>query len=304
MKLYLQTTEMGAYPSHLKSGLPAGMRNMLRAFLFMSCAITSTAVAASQDKEDFKEPAVPSFAQAAAGDPNPWPKEAKAYARFLEFSGYKWSVKEHDVPAGPGPNRFSGREEDVWADDEGLHLTIKKRDGNWYSTEVILQENFGYGTYIFHTKTEPEYVDPNVIAGMFTWDAELPWPNRELDFEFARWSDPDDPTNAQFVIQPFTTPGNWLRYRVEPDENEPYLTQVMTWQKGRVDFKTARGRFDSLRIPEAAVIAAWTHTGDTVPEPRKENIRINLWLDDGKPPAMDKPIELLVTKFLYLAPGK
>ena len=119
-------------------------------------------------------------------------------------------------------------------------------------------------------------MDPNVIAGMFTWDAELPWPNRELDFEFARWSDPEDPTNAQFVIQPFTTPGNWLRYRVEPDENDPYLTQVMTWQKGRVDFKTARGRFDSPRIPEEAVIAAWTRTGDAVPEPRKENIRINL----------------------------
>ena len=240
----------------------------------------------------------------AVGEPKPWPKDTKAYGRFLDFSGYTWSVKAHDDPAGPGPNRFSGRVEDVWVDDDGLHLTITKRAGHWYCTEVILQESFGYGTYIFHTKTEPEYVDPNVIAGMFTWDAELPWPNRELDFEFARWSDPDDPTNAQFVIQPFTTPGHWLRYRVEPDENEPYLTQVMTWQKGRVDFKTARGRFDSPRIPEEAVIAAWTHTGDGVPEPRKENIRINLWLDDGLPPATDKPIDLVVTQFLYLAPEK
>ena len=78
----------------------------------------------------------------------------------------------------------------------------------------------------------------------------------------------------------------------------------MTWRKGRADFKTARGRFDSLQIPEAAVISAWTRTGDGVPEPRKENIRINLWLDDGLPPATDKPIDLLVTKFLYLAPEK
>jgi hypothetical protein len=125
-----------------------------------------------------------------------------------------------------------------------------------------------------------------------------------LDFEFARWSKPDDPTNAQFVIQPFSTPGNILRYRVEPNEKEPYLTQVMTWQPGRVKFKTARGRFESPRIPEKAVIAAWTYTGDGVHEPGDENIRINLWLDDGKPPVSDKPIDLIVTKFLYLPPGK
>jgi hypothetical protein len=236
-------------------------------------------------------------------EPDTWPDDTKSYRRFLDFSGYTWSVKVQDALAGPGPNRFSDRKEDVWVDDDGLHLTISKREGHWYCTEVILQESFGYGTYIFQTRTEPEYMDPNVIAGMFTWEAGLPWPNRELDFEFARWSDPEDPTNAQFCIQPFTKPGNLLRYRVEPDEDEPFLTQVMTWSKGRVDFKIARGRFDSPQIPEEALICAWTHTGDGVPEPRKENIRINLWLDDGNPPAKDKPIDLVVSKFLYLPPG-
>lgn len=292
----------------LKSGLLSLPPEKLRSWLFITCVVvltsTATAVAANHDEDHSKEPVVPNLVQPAAGEPNPWPKDPKAYARILEFSGYQWSVKAHNHPAGPGPNRFSDRKEDVWVDDDGLHLTISKRDGNWYSTEVILQKSFGYGTYIFHTRTRPEYMDPNVTAGFFTWDAELPWPNIELDFEFARWSNPDDPTNAQFVVQPFTTPGNWLRYRIEPDENDPYLTQLMTWQKGRVDFKTARGRFDSPRIPEEAVIAAWTHTGTTVPEPRKENVRINLWLDEGEPPATDKPIDLLVTKFLYLPPGQ
>jgi len=303
MKLHFLTNPMSECPNRLTSGFHPPMRNVLRAFLFMLRAVAVTNATAEVPASHGEQHPAGSI-MPASGEPKPWPKDTKAYKRFLEFSGYKWSIKAHDTPVGPGPNRFSDREEDLWVDDEGLHLTITKRDGNWYSTEVILQESFGYGTYIFHTKTEPEYVDPNVIAGMFTWDAELPWPNRELDFEFARWSDPDDPTNAQFVIQPFTTPGNWLRYRVEPDENEPYLTQVMTWQKGRVDFKTARGRFDSLQIPEAAVISAWTRTGDAVPEPRNENIRINLWLDEGEPPASDKPIDLVVTKFLYLAPGK
>ena len=305
MKLLFTSTSSGQCPNRDFLSL---MRDVLHTVPFMTCVVLVTtaaaAVAAGCSDEPSKGSNDTAAMQTAPAEPNEWPQDTKAYQRFLDFSGYKWSVKVHDVPAGPGPNRFSGQEEDLWVDDDGLHLTITKRDGNWYSTEVILQESFGYGTYIFQTKTEPEYMDPNVVAGMFTWEAGLRWPNRELDFEFARWSDPDDPTNAQYVIQPFTTPGSLLRYRVEPDENDPYLTQMMTWQKGRVDFKTARGRFDSPRIPEEAVIAAWTRTGDAVPEPRKENIRINLWLDEGLPPASDKPIDLLVTKFLYLSPGK
>lgn len=284
------------------------MRDLLRTFPFTTCVVmvatAAAAVAANNAEESPQSSTEKAAGQTATTKVIDWPKDTKAYKRLLNFCGYKWSVKAHDAPAGPGPNLFSDRVEDLWVDDDGLHLTISKRDGNWYCTEVILQESFGYGSYIFQTKTEPEYVDPNVVAGMFTWEAGLPWPNRELDFEFARWSKPDDPTNAQFVIQPFTTPGNWLRYRVEPDKKDPYLTQVMTWLNGRVHFKTARGRFDSPRMPEEAVISDWTYTGDGAPEPGNENIRINLWLDDGKPPASDKPIDLVVTKFLYLPPGK
>lgn len=287
--------------------MKSSIHNVLHRLSFILCVVIVTIAAIPLAADPSGGALLQDLNETAAGQSAPekeiqYSIDTKAYPRILNFCGYEWAVKVQPTPSGPGPNYFSDREEDVWVDEEGLHLTVTKRDGNWYCTEVIIQESFGYGTYIFHTKTEPEYVDPNVIAGMFTWDAELPWPNRELDFEFARWSDPDDPTNAQFVLQPFTTPGNWLRYRIEPDENNPYLTQVVTWQKGRADFKTARGQFDSPdAIPEETVISAWTHTGDTVPEPRHENIRVNLWLDDGLPPVdEDKPIDLLVTKFLYL----
>jgi hypothetical protein len=269
-------------------------------FYVVVATITAVALTTSKGKEPPPGTTGKAAEQTTTAEDKQWPKDTKAYTRFLDFSGYQWSVKVQNKPAGPGPNFFSDREEDIWVDDEGLHLTITKRNGNWYCTEAILQESFGYGSYIFQTKTEPEYVDANVIAGMFTWEAGLPWPNRELDFEFARWSNPDDSTNAQFVIQPFTTSGNLVRYRIEPDDKDPYLTQVMTWQNGKVHFKTARGRFDSPRIPEEAVIIAWTYAGEDVPEPRKENIRINLWLDEGKPPASVKPIDLVVTKFFYL----
>ncbi len=284
------------------------MRDALRTFPFVSCLVVVAIAAAVVTANNDEEPSQSSFYATAVRETTAgmkdWPKDTKTYQRLLAFSGFQWSAKAHDVPLGPGPNLFSSREEDLWVDHEGLHLTISKRDGNWYCTEVVLQESLGYGSYIFHTKTEPDDLDPSVVAGMFTWEAGLPLPNRELDFEFARWSKPGDRNNAQFVIQPYSTPGNLLRYRVEPDKKDPYLTQVLTWQPGRVQFKTARGRFESQRIPESAVIAAWTRTGDGVQAPKNENIRINLWLHDGKPPATDKPINLIVSKFLYLPPGE
>ena len=278
------------------------MRNLLNIYRYAIrvCAITILAVSvATGTGKETEQPKETDADQTVTAEKQ-WPKDTKAYRRFVDFSGYRWSVKVQDKPAGPGPNFFSDRVEDIWVDDEGLHLTVSERGGKWYCTEAILQESFGYGTYIFQTKTEPEYIDANVVAGMFTWESGLPWPNRELDFEFARWSNPKDSTNAQFVVQPFTKSGNLVRYRIEPDPKEPYLTQVMTWEKDKVHFKTARGRFVSDRIPNEAVIINWTYVGSGVPKPGKENVRINLWLDEGKPPASDNSIDLVVTKFLYL----
>lgn len=250
-------------------------------------------------KEPLNDTAQKSSGPLTQVDPENKPKDTRVYPRLIDFSGYKWSVKVQNRLAGPGPNYFSDRKEDVWVDDDGLHLTISKRDGKWYCTEVVLQESLGYGTYIFQTATEPDAIDPNVVAGMFTWEAGLPWPNRELDFEFARWSNPGDVTNAQFVVQPFTTSGNLIRYRVEPDKTNPYLTQSMTWLKDKVYFQTARGRYESRHINKEAVIISWVYPGIRVPESGKENVRINLWLDDGKSPSADKPIHMHIKKFIF-----
>jgi hypothetical protein len=230
--------------------------------------------------------------------------EQKTYPRLLDFAGYRWSVKSRDFPVGPGPNRFSDREEDVWVDGDGLHLTVSPRDGHWYCTEVILQDSFGYGTYVFHTKCRPDQLDPNIVAGLFTWETEAPPPHRELDFEYSRWGKADDPTNAQFVVQPYETPGNLVRYRVDPDHATPALTHILVWQPGRARFLTAHGHHQPDRIPEQQIISAWTYTGAGVPEPGNENIRINLWLDRGHPPDHGKKTQLLVTSFRYLRPSR
>ena len=48
--------------------------------------------------------------------------------RIVEFSGYKWIVKEsHLQKIGPGPNFFSNSEQNVWVDQfDELHLKVAK----------------------------------------------------------------------------------------------------------------------------------------------------------------------------------
>ena len=71
--------------------------------------------------------------------------------RTIEFSGHTWKVKASETQAGPGPNYFSDRGEDVWVDESGrLHLRIVYRDSRWYCTEVFTSEPLGYGIIYFH----------------------------------------------------------------------------------------------------------------------------------------------------------
>ena len=79
------------------------------------------------------------------GDPN-----------ALEFAGRSlWQVKFSDAPAGPGNNWFTSRNDSVFVDQQGrLHLTIDKPKNSsiWYSTEVILRQELGYGYYLFQVE--------------------------------------------------------------------------------------------------------------------------------------------------------
>jgi hypothetical protein len=217
----------------------------------------------------------------------------------LLFAGRRWLVKQSTTPVGPGPNRFSGRPEDVRVDADGLHLTVSFRDGAWWSTEVILDENLGYGTYVFHTDSRVDLLDANIILGLFTWDDLAPPYYREIDFEFARWGNPDDPTNAQYVVQPWDGPGNLVRFRVDLAEQDRKLTSVLGWSPGQVAMATYHGHLLPEALASHAPIASWTNTGPNVPQPGLENVRMNLWLRWGLPPLDGQGTEVVITNFLF-----
>lgn len=210
--------------------------------------------------------------------------------REIVFSGYNWRVKSSTSKVGPGPNYFSGSDENVWVDDQGrLHLKISKRDNKWYCAEVIFEENFGYGKYIFHLANRADQLNEDIVLGLFTWDdcSDPIYGNREIDIEFSRWGQVEN-DNAQFVVQPYNQPGNMHRFNMQQDGEES--THSFTWSEDSIKFKSI---YDGST-------ESWIYTGENVPRPGNENARINLWLSAGQPPSDDKEAEIVIKQFEYI----
>ena len=211
------------------------------------------------------------------------------YRRKLDFSGQRWLVKGTDTLEGPGPNYFSDDEESVWVDGEGrLHVKIGEREGQWRCAEVVSEEAFGYGQYVFELGGGADAINENVVLGLFTWDTDPAHSNREIDIEIARWGEADN-ENCQYVVQPYKHPGNLHRFGV--DLAGAGSTHSFEWGSGRVAFRSARGD------GEGALIDSWIYTGADTPPPGEAKARINLWLFQGAPPSDGREVEVVVARF-------
>jgi len=220
----------------------------------------------------------------------------RTYRRRIDFAGLQWHVKTGSAPLGPGPNLFTDGDDAVWADGEGLHLTLAQREAGWQATEVISDKTFGYGTYRIALRAAAEDFDPRVVFGFFTWDdlaSEQSY--REIDIELSYWGVAGGP-NAQFVVQPFMLPGH--RYQFDARYGDRESIHTFTWAPGRIDFASiARGTGESVE-------QRWSFHGDRVPETGAEQVRLNLWLLNGEAPVDGRDVEVVVTSFSFepLAP--
>lgn len=184
-----------------------------------------------------------------------------ALARTIWFSGIRSDVRDEPRPAGPGPNRFSDSRRTVWVDDRRrLHLRIERRHRRWYSAEITTEQAFGYGTYTFRLTGRPAGLDPNVV-GLFTWDDSPGANHREIDIELSRWGYPAGP-NAQFVVQPYRTPGNLRRFDIAGPRARN--TQAFAWNPGQVEFWSLWGHVDPSSTSES-LIDHWANAGSDVP---------------------------------------
>ena len=218
-------------------------------------------------------------APAAAARPGP------ATPRLLQFDGHTWLVKSSTRRIGPGPNLFDPN--GAWVDGAGqLHLRIAKVNGKWQSAEVINQATLGRGTYSWTIQGDLDGLDRNAVLGLFTWNDDPAYHHREIDIEFARWGNAADPTNGQFVVQPYDTTGNLQR--ITQPSAVSTSTHAYTWGASSVSFTST-----------SASPASWTYGGPDVPQPGGENARMNLWLFRGQAPSNGQPIEIVITDFTF-----
>lgn len=231
------------------------------------------------------------------------------YGRTISFAGRTWAVKDAPSPVGPGSNTFSDQPSDVWVDEAGLHLTIHYRDNRWWSSEVVLLDSLGYGTYTFQTESGTANLDVNATLGLFTWDAygddeaSGGSHNREIDIEDSRWGAPSDP-NSQYVVQPWNVAGNRQRFNLPTSPSFPTLTRSFTWKPSSVHFLTLGGAESPHNYPPSSVIQDWTYlhqaTGPHyVPRRGRERIHLNLWLNGQSAPSNGQPVEVVISSFSF-----
>lgn len=207
------------------------------------------------------------------------------YPKSITFSGETWYVKTGSGKVGPGPNYFSDSSNNVWVDTaDRLHLRITRSGSRWTCAEVISARSFGYGTYRFNLASSVDNLDPNVVLGLFTWNDDPAFYNRELDIEFARWGNRNN-LNAQYVVQPYTDPLNMFRFQQPAGAS----IQEFSWQPSQVVFQSTNA---------GGTTASRTFT-NAIPQAGGENARLNLWLFQGRAPSNKKEAEVIVQSFEF-----
>lgn len=252
--------------------------------------------------------------------------EAKASARAfllrpnpnvtkLIFSGFTWDVSNSVAPVNPGPCTFSDSTNNAFVDSQGdLHLNATNASGPWTCTQVISEQAFGYGTYTFNLASPVDTFDPNVVVGLFTWSDDPMYPglspwvaevggpvpsHSELDVEFSKFGNPSNPNNAQFTVQPYTLPQDFLAFVFPP--GQATSRQVIQWLPTGITFQS----FDST----GNLVATFTFTGPVPPPadsgtwpgpvPAPQNVRMNVWLFGGAP-TNGQPAGVVISGFSFI----
>ncbi|MBN1267969.1 MAG: glycoside hydrolase family 16 protein [Kiritimatiellae bacterium] len=215
---------------------------------------------------------------------------ATARAAQLDFSGYRWNIREWS--GAPGPNEWSTN--CVWLDGDGaLHLRIKEIGSTWYCGEVSTTQSFGYGEYRWYVMGRPQWFDSNVVAGLFTYFDD----EHEVDIEFT-YAFTDNQTNLHYTVQPWWEAGH--QYMRAMSVTSDYTTHCFTWNPREIRWQSWYGH-SPAPSPTNPIIEEWTYTGDGVPGDTNEHVHINQWLFEGVAPDLTatQNLELIIKEFRY-----
>jgi len=192
--------------------------------------------------------------------------------RTIQFSGYTWVVRSsYGLPGEPESNFWSNSLRSVWVDTSGrLHLTIRKINGRWYSSDIWLAQDVGYGRYTWSVAGNSGPETRHSVLGMFVYDIAT---NGEVDVELSHWGRPNG-WNVQYMVQPSQVGTGEVN--ISGSGNYGF-----EWSPGRVAFNNG------------------TVTRSGVPVPTKPAVHIDFW---QCAPCYDTPSqdeEIVVNSFTF-----
>ncbi len=125
--------------------------------------------------------------------------------------------------------------------------------------------------------------------------------HRELDIEFARWGSAAN-KNGWYTVQPYNVAGNQASF-IQPSTTAG-STHILDWLRDPVSGNLSAS-FSSLfgfaTAPSPNNQPIYQNTfNNGVPPTGGENVRMNLWLFQGKAPASRNSVEIVIDKFEFV----
>ncbi len=220
----------------------------------------------------------------------------------MVFSGFEWVVIDSQGGAvAPGPNIYSPN--NVWVDNEGLHLQIKDNT----CAGVTSKECLGEGTYVFKIIGRPDLFNPNVVLGLFPYD--LSAPNRaynEIDIEFSRWGNPNTPIGTYtywYCDKPDCKEKDFknVTHQFEMQLGGTHTMHIIEVDRYQVHYKSFHGHEGNYLIHSKQFWnqKAFNETGILTPlfGPLNNYAMMNLWQFKGKP---EKDTEIIISEFDFI----
>jgi hypothetical protein len=212
-----------------------------------------------------------------------------AASRTVDFSGYRWDIRQRISERGGGVNEYSADNVRV-TDDGALHLSLSHRNGTWTSAEVVLTRTLGYGTYAFVAR-DVSALDPAALLSFFTFDDTGPADNlREMNIQIQR-PQPRAAVAGQYTLQPYYLATNLARFSVPAGPS----TYTLRWEPERAVFVAAPGRRPVLH---GSGNAEHEFTSG-VPSSAQEHVAINLCYFRKSPVPPTHDLEVVIERFQY-----
>jgi len=219
------------------------------------------------------------------------------HAKTISFSGYTWIVRPNGT-GGPGPNNWD--ENSVWVDANGyLHLTITKRNGKWYCSEVYTQDRLGFSEYQFWVTGRVDLLDRNVVLGLFNYPTPDVGPDatHEIDIAFAKWGSASAPI-GNYTVWPTSTSlnraGRTFPVRLHGDAS----THRFTWLPTSVFFQSQHGHYDDSTLEFANWLYQPANPTNYISQ-QAMPVHINLWCFQGRAPSNRQQVELIIRAFKF-----